>query len=145
MRGPIRASNNIPVFVATFADGQTVRMSTHCPNGLDWERGRKLAQAAWQTRMWQQQVTPRWQRIQDENPIPALQYPPLAANEDEKAREGREKEIQRQLNFQEKILDRRRQLLVKLLATIDAAPKLEPPEIVACHFEHEGMIHELAA
>ena len=39
-----------PVFVATFADGETARMTTHCEGGLDWERGRSLARHAWQTR-----------------------------------------------------------------------------------------------
>jgi hypothetical protein len=39
-----------PVFVATFADGETVRMTTHCEGELDWERGRSLAKHAWQTR-----------------------------------------------------------------------------------------------
>jgi hypothetical protein len=147
MSDPIGSSNtNIPVFVATFADGETMRMSTFCRSKLDWDRGRKLARAAWQTRMWQRQVTPGWQRIQDENPIPLVQYPPPVANDgDAAAREAREKEIQHQLNFREKILDRRRQLLVGLLATINAAPEPEPPEIVACHFEHKGMIHGLAA
>jgi hypothetical protein len=37
-------------FVATFADGETVRMSTYCKNSLDWGRGRRLAAHAWQTR-----------------------------------------------------------------------------------------------
>jgi hypothetical protein len=39
-----------PVFVATFADGETVRMTTHCKGKFDWERGRSLAKHAWQTR-----------------------------------------------------------------------------------------------
>jgi hypothetical protein len=39
-----------PVFVATFADGETVRMTTYCDGKLDWERGRSLARHAWQTR-----------------------------------------------------------------------------------------------
>jgi hypothetical protein len=39
-----------PIFVATFADVETVRMMTHCKGGLDWERGRSLARHAWQTR-----------------------------------------------------------------------------------------------
>jgi hypothetical protein len=39
-----------PTFVATFDDGEIVRMTTHCDGELDWERGRSLARHAWQTR-----------------------------------------------------------------------------------------------
>jgi hypothetical protein len=39
------------VFVAAFADNETVRMTTaRCKGELDWERGRLLAKHAWQTR-----------------------------------------------------------------------------------------------
>jgi hypothetical protein len=41
-------------FVATFADGETVRMTTSTeldPRKLNWARGLKLAQYAWQARM----------------------------------------------------------------------------------------------
>jgi intergrase/recombinase len=50
-------------FVATFADGETVRMRTHCRDALDWERGKKLAVAAWQTRSWQRRVNPEFRRL----------------------------------------------------------------------------------
>ena len=39
-----------PTFAAVFADGVSVRMTTHCPNGLDLGRGTRLAVAAYQTR-----------------------------------------------------------------------------------------------
>jgi hypothetical protein len=39
-----------PTFAATFSDGVAVRMSTHCPNGLDLGRGARLAIAAYQSR-----------------------------------------------------------------------------------------------
>jgi|SRR6516225_5776875 hypothetical protein len=39
-----------PVFVATFADGEVARMTTHCGGELDWRRGRNLARHAWRTR-----------------------------------------------------------------------------------------------
>jgi hypothetical protein len=100
-----------PVFVAEFADGERVRMSTHCPKGLDWERGRKLAQAAWQTRMWQRQVTPAWERIQAERPQPDQDAP----------KEDWEK------------FWHRKQALADFQATMPEPPA--PPEIVECHFE----------
>jgi hypothetical protein len=39
-----------PTFVATFDDGETVRMTTHCDGEPDWDRGRNLAKHAWVTR-----------------------------------------------------------------------------------------------
>ena len=40
-----------PTFVATFKDGTTIRMTTHCPNGkLDLGRGVRLARAAYVVR-----------------------------------------------------------------------------------------------
>jgi hypothetical protein len=46
-----------PVFCATFKDGETVRMATHCTRErLDWERGRNLAGHAWQTRDRRQRI-----------------------------------------------------------------------------------------
>jgi hypothetical protein len=39
-----------PVFVATFADGETIRMTTYCETELDWARGHRLVNHAWQTR-----------------------------------------------------------------------------------------------
>jgi hypothetical protein len=39
-----------PTFSATFADGTAVRMTTHCPSGLDLGRGARLAVAAYQSR-----------------------------------------------------------------------------------------------
>ncbi len=39
-----------PTFAATFSDGTAVRMSTHCPNGLDLGRAARLARAAYQSR-----------------------------------------------------------------------------------------------
>jgi hypothetical protein len=40
-----------PVFCATFKDGETVRMTTHCTSKkLDWDSGKRLAAHAWQTR-----------------------------------------------------------------------------------------------
>jgi hypothetical protein len=101
-----------PVFVAEFADGERVRMSTHCPKGLDWERGRKLAQAAWQTRMWQRQVTPAWERIQAECQKP---------NDPEAPAEQWEKFFGR------------KQALEKFQRSMPEVP--EPPEITECHFE----------
>jgi hypothetical protein len=38
------------VFVAAFADGETVRMSVYGGSELDWQRGRSIAKHAWQTR-----------------------------------------------------------------------------------------------
>jgi hypothetical protein len=45
-----------PTFVARFADGEVIRMTIHCPKGLDWERGERIANVAWQTRWWQKMV-----------------------------------------------------------------------------------------
>ena len=40
-----------PTCVATFADGQTTKMSTYTsPENLDWDRGVRLSQAAWEAR-----------------------------------------------------------------------------------------------
>ena len=40
-----------PVFVARFADGEVTRMTTCCsPENLDWSRGERLSQAAYQSR-----------------------------------------------------------------------------------------------
>jgi hypothetical protein len=33
-------------------------MSTYCKDALDWERGKRLAAHAWQTRAWQRRVSP---------------------------------------------------------------------------------------
>jgi hypothetical protein len=48
-----------PIFVATFADSETVRMTTHCRSKLDWKRGRGLAKHAWQTRDRRHQIETR--------------------------------------------------------------------------------------
>jgi hypothetical protein len=40
-----------PTFVATFADGEITRMTTHCPNGLNLGRGVRLARSAYRSRM----------------------------------------------------------------------------------------------
>ena len=47
-----RGKNRVgPTFVAEFADGTTVRMTTHsAPEKLDWERGERLARHAWAAR-----------------------------------------------------------------------------------------------
>jgi DNA-binding transcriptional regulator YdaS (Cro superfamily) len=48
---PRRKDRVGPTFVAKFVDGEVVRMSTCCsPDDLDWERGERLAQAAWEWR-----------------------------------------------------------------------------------------------
>jgi hypothetical protein len=39
-----------PIFVATFVDEVCTRMSINCPDGLDPERGRKLARYAYESR-----------------------------------------------------------------------------------------------
>jgi hypothetical protein len=40
-----------PTFVAKFADGTVTRMTTCCsPENLDWKRGERLSQAAYQSR-----------------------------------------------------------------------------------------------
>ena len=40
-----------PTFVAEFADGEVTRMTTCCsPENLDWKRGERLSQAAYQSR-----------------------------------------------------------------------------------------------
>jgi hypothetical protein len=39
-----------PTFCAKFSDGETTRMSTHCPNGLDPARGIVLSRAAYSSR-----------------------------------------------------------------------------------------------
>jgi hypothetical protein len=44
------ASRIPPTFCATFADGETTRMSTHCPKGLDLARGVILSRAAYESR-----------------------------------------------------------------------------------------------
>jgi hypothetical protein len=105
-----------PVFVAEFADGERVRMTTHCPKELDWERGRRLAQAAWQTRWWQKQIAPAWARIKAECPQP---HPEAPAAEWEK-------------------FWHRKEALQKFQRSMSEPP--EPPEIISCHFEHDGTI-----
>jgi hypothetical protein len=40
-----------PTFVAEFADGERVRMTIACLGGYDWGRGRRLAEAAWRSRL----------------------------------------------------------------------------------------------
>jgi len=57
-----------PVFVATFADGETVHMTTHCEGELDWERGRSLAKHAWQTRDRRHRVEEFMANITDREP-----------------------------------------------------------------------------
>jgi hypothetical protein len=49
---PKRKNQVGPTFVAEFADGETTRMSvcTALGDHLDWTRGERLSQAAWQTR-----------------------------------------------------------------------------------------------
>jgi hypothetical protein len=39
-----------PTFVAKFADGETTRMSVHCPSKLDIDRGVRLARHAYRSR-----------------------------------------------------------------------------------------------
>jgi hypothetical protein len=39
-----------PTFVCEFSDGVITRMTTHCPKGLDLERGIKLSQIAYESR-----------------------------------------------------------------------------------------------
>jgi hypothetical protein len=39
-----------PTFCAKFSDGETTRMSTHCPDGLDPARGIILSRAAYTSR-----------------------------------------------------------------------------------------------
>jgi hypothetical protein len=39
-----------PIFVATFADEVCTRMSINCPDGLDLERGKRLARYAYESR-----------------------------------------------------------------------------------------------
>jgi hypothetical protein len=57
-----------PVFVATFADGETVRMTTYCTGELDWERGRSLARHAWQSRDSQRRIQEFLANIEDRTP-----------------------------------------------------------------------------
>jgi hypothetical protein len=53
-----------PSFIATFTDGANVRMTVYCSSTkLDWDRGVRLAQAAWRSR-WR-----RRQRIYTPYPI----------------------------------------------------------------------------
>ena len=60
-----------PTFVAEFADGTTVRMTTYTSlTKLDWDRGVRLSQAAWRAR-WR-----RRQRIY--TPFPAVEPVPPA-------------------------------------------------------------------
>lgn len=47
---PKKISQRGPTFVATFADGEQTRMTTFCVGALDWGRGERVAQAAWQSR-----------------------------------------------------------------------------------------------
>jgi hypothetical protein len=39
-----------PTFVCEFVDGVVTRMTTHCPDGLDPERGIRLSRAAYESR-----------------------------------------------------------------------------------------------
>jgi hypothetical protein len=52
-RGQLRPS---PIFVAEFADGEHVRMTTFCEGGYDFGRGRRLAEAAWRSRLSQIEI-----------------------------------------------------------------------------------------
>jgi len=63
-----------PVFVATFADGETARMTTHCEGGLDWERGRSLARHAWQTRDRRHRLEEFLANIEDREPPEITSY-----------------------------------------------------------------------
>jgi hypothetical protein len=49
-----RGKNRVgPTCVAEFSDGEVTRMSVSCtPKKLDWNRGERLSQAAWESR-WQ--------------------------------------------------------------------------------------------
>jgi hypothetical protein len=63
-----------PTFVATFAGGELVRMSTCCSTeDLDWQRGIHLAQAAWRSR-WRTQ-----HRIYTPYPVVEPVPPPIIA------------------------------------------------------------------
>jgi hypothetical protein len=46
----VRADRIPPTFVCKFSDGETTRMSTHCPKGLDLARGIVLSRAAYESR-----------------------------------------------------------------------------------------------
>ena len=63
-----------PVFVATFADSETARMTTHCEGGLDWERGRSLARHAWQTRDRRHRLEEFLANIEDREPPEITSY-----------------------------------------------------------------------
>jgi len=57
--GKIKARGVGPTFTAEFADGVTTRMSVFtAPEKLDWARGERLAQMAWQSR-WRAQYHKR--------------------------------------------------------------------------------------
>jgi hypothetical protein len=57
------------VFVATFADGEETRMSVYRDGEkLDWERGRRIANAAWQSRNRQRRYEEFLMTIQDRMP-----------------------------------------------------------------------------
>ena len=56
------------VFVATFADGEETRTSVYCDGELDWERGKKVAVAAWQTRDRQRRYEEFLANIEDRTP-----------------------------------------------------------------------------
>ena len=63
-----------PVFVATFADGETIRMTTHCKKELDWGRGRSLAKHAWQTRDRQRRIKKSPAKTEDREPPAIASY-----------------------------------------------------------------------
>jgi len=104
-------------FVATFADGEVTRMSAFCRDGLDWERGKRLAAHAWQTRIRQRRVTPEAKQL-------LLSYPDNNATY--------EKDLKHRA-WRGELLDRFCESLVEMSTR----------EIVAYHFEVDGAVfHE---
>jgi hypothetical protein len=69
-----------PTFVAEFADGTITRMSTYVPSleNLDWGRGERLAQAAYQSR-WRTRVLAQY-REQNGGRLTRWQYREPAIN-----------------------------------------------------------------
>jgi hypothetical protein len=57
-----RPKNRVgPTFVAEFADGTTTRMSVYTQlKKLDWDRGARLSQAAWEARWRARERRPYW-------------------------------------------------------------------------------------
>ena len=103
-------------FVATFSDGETVRMRTYCPHGLDWERGKRLAGHAWQTRSWQKRVNPEVKHLK-------LSYPDCPDWERDQENKAT-----------------RRELLERFCEGLAEVPT---PEISDYHFEVDGAVfHE---